>query len=124
MRRFLPLVLLLSTSCAYCGHTSEGNELTGQVKKVLHNTPLVCPGTVTADISLGVIRNGVGSASKEDIWVQVNNPADVSLLETAAKSGALVNVKYDVARGVVCWIDHLATSVSLVADATVDGGSK
>jgi hypothetical protein len=125
----IPLVLLLIVGLgaflgpkwfagAYLGHTSANNEATGQVKKVVHNTPMFCPDTVDVDMSLGVIRNGVGSASKEDIWLQVHDPALITLLEAAAKTGAIVTLKYDVARYTICWKDHLVSSAALVQDAS------
>lgn len=115
MKNYLALlVLALATGCNACGHKSQGNEVTGQVKKVVHNTPLLCPAYVTADISLGVMKNGVGSMSKDDLWVQVMNDSDVKLLETAAKNGDLVTMQYDVPRVTICWDDHQVSSVAIV----------
>lgn len=91
--------LAASLSLGGClGHTSSGNELTGQVKRVQHNTPWGCWNWVHADISLGTMRNGVGSLSSEDIWLWVKNEADVKLLEQAARDGSIVKINYDVAR--------------------------
>src|SRR5579859_447764 len=54
-----------SAACGACGNSSVGNELEGQVKKVVKRTPIFCSDYVEADVSLGVIRNGVGSMSQE-----------------------------------------------------------
>lgn len=98
MRKFLPLILLpLLVGCL--GHTSSDNELTGQVKRVQNKTPLLCPDYTHVDISLGVMRGGVGSMSTQDIWLWVKNPADIPALMKAAENGAIVKVKYSVARG-------------------------
>ena len=107
------LSLVLVAGLAACGNSSTDNELTGQVKKVVHHTPIVCPNFVAADISLGVMRNGVGSMSSQDVWVTVEDKDQVKLLEEAAKSGAIVNAKYSVARVTFCVEDHILTSVSL-----------
>jgi len=91
------LTLALVVGLAACGNSSTDNELTGQVKKVVHNTPIICPNYVTADLSLGVMRNGVGSMSSQDVWVTVEDKDQIKLLEEAAKSGAIINAKYNVA---------------------------
>ena len=80
------------------GNSSSSNELIGQVKKVQHVTPLLFPNYDRVDVSLGVIRNGVGSMSKEDAWLYVPHEADYAILSQAAKTGELVKIQYDVAR--------------------------
>lgn len=96
----LPIALALG-GCL--GHSSSGNELTGQVKRVQHKTPLLCPNYVHVDISLGTMRNGVGSMSTQDIWLWVKDEAEIGVLEKAAQNGSIVKVNYDVARG--RWFD-------------------
>lgn len=98
--RLLPSVYLgILLSLGGClGYTSSGNELTGQVKRVQHNTPFNCQNWVHADISMGSMRNGVGSMSNQDLWLWVKNDADVAILEKAARDGSIVKVNYDVAR--------------------------
>lgn len=94
-----------------CGYTAVDNELIGQVKKVTHQTPLVCPDYKAVDISLGVIRGGVGSVSTEDLWLRVLNESDLSLLKAASESGRIVKARYDVRRVVVCYPHHNLTRV-------------
>lgn len=101
MRKLWVLPVLLLAGCM--GHTSSGNELTGQVKRVQHKTPILCPDYVHVDISLGTMRNGVGSMSTQDIWLWVKNDADVAVLEKASRDGGIVKVSYDVARS--RWFD-------------------
>jgi hypothetical protein len=101
--RYTPLILAL---CASACLASSGNELTGQVKKVVKKTPIVCPNYAEVDISLGVLRNGVGSMSKEDVVLAVTDPADVEGLEKAADEGAIVKVTYDVRRISYCTPNH------------------
>lgn len=112
MNRFNTIMIALTV--AACGYSSADNELTGQVKRVKKVTPIVCPDYVEADISLGVMRNGVGSMSTEDVWVLVESYADIQLLDTAAEQGSLVKVRYDVKRVSMCVPDHRLTSVELV----------
>lgn len=94
-------VLILS-GLVGCGYSSRNNELTGQVKKVIHQTPIICPNRVDVDISLGVMRNGVGSMSSQDVYATVINESDVKLLEKAAEAGALVKLNYDQVRLTIC----------------------
>lgn len=98
-----------------CGYSSTGNALEGQVKKLVHRTPIVCPDYMEADISLGVMRNGVGSLSKEDVLLAVDlaDAASITTLKSAAKSGAIVTIGYDVPRISPCWPDHRLRSVAI-----------
>lgn len=102
MRRLLALPLALALG-GCLGHSSSGNELTGQVKRVQHNTPFFCGDWVHADVSLGTMRNGVGSMSTQDLWLWVMNPEDVVVLERAARDGLIVKINYDVARYRAWW---------------------
>lgn len=97
MKRLLAISMLFGlTGCL--GHSSTGNEVIGQVKRVQHKTPLLCPDYAHVDISMGTMRNGVGSMSTQDIWLWIQNPADIALLEGAARDGKIVKINYDVAR--------------------------
>ncbi len=103
--------LLALTACL--GHSSEGNTLTGQVKKAKNITPLLCSNYHAVDVSLGVLRNGVGSMSTEDIWLYVPNDADFAVLQQAADTGAIVKVTYNVERARWCVPNDEATHVEL-----------
>lgn len=109
MKKLLALCLI---TAAACGMKSSQNEAVGQVKKVVNKTPIICPDYVEADISLGIVRNGVGSMSHEDMEVAVD-PEDyktIALLKKAAETSAIVKFTYDVKRISPCWPDHrLAT---------------
>ncbi len=78
-----------------CGYSAKQNELIGQVKKVAEVTPIICGDYVAADISLGVMRNGVGSMSHEDVDVYVQRDRDIAILKNAVATGKLVRVIYD-----------------------------
>lgn len=109
------LVLLTLTSMlAGCGYSSKDNEMIGQVKKVAHATPLICGDYDAADISLGVMRNGVGSMSHEDAWVLVQDKRDVETLKTAADTGQIVKLTYDDRRVAFCVPDYWVTKVEVV----------
>lgn len=115
MNRSIAIVLLLSA----CGASAKQNELIGQVKKVVERTPIVCGDYAEADISLGVIRNGVGSMSKEDVELYVPQQAQADLLKQAATSGHLVKITYDIERVTFCVPDHWVTNVELLTDNAV-----
>lgn len=106
----IALALVLSS----CGYSSRNSELIGQVKNVSNETPLLCHNRVDADISLGIMRNGVGSMSKEDVWLTVPNAADQDLLKRANESGELVKVTYDIARVNWCWKNVVVSKVEIV----------
>ena len=106
MTKFLPIVLL----AAACGYSSKDNELVGQVKKVKSMTPIICGDYYKADVSLGFLRDGVGSLSKEDVEVEVPSQ-HVQFFKEAAESGKIVKVSYDVRRLVICVPDHIVTNV-------------
>ena len=96
------------------GYSSQGNELIGQVKKLTSKTPLLCPRRVDAHVSLGVIREGVGSISNEDADLIVTSEHDIATLKRAAETGRLVKIVYNVERIRFCGPDHLVTSASLL----------
>lgn len=99
-----------------CGHTSMDNEMTGQAKKLTHETPLICPDYIAFDLSLGVMQNGTGSMSTQDIWFVVRNVQDFERLKAAVEAGKIVKVKYNELRGfsAFCVYDHEMTGFSLV----------
>lgn len=97
-----------------CGYSSADNELTGQVKKIAHRTPLLCFDRFDADISLGIMRNGVGSMSTQDMWMTVPDAKNVDLLKSAADSGKLVKIRYDVYRLTFCINDAVVRSVEVL----------
>lgn len=111
MKRIGGLMLSVFIPVVACGYSSKGNELVGQVKKVVARTPIVCDDFREVDVSLGVLRNGGGSMSKEDVELYVTNEADVPLLKRAAEEGFPVKVGYDIKRVVWCVPDHWLTSV-------------
>ncbi len=108
------ILLFLALVVSGCGYSSMQSEMMGQVKKVANRTPLICNNRVDADISLGVMRNGVGSMSSQDVWITVPEKSDQILLKKAAESGELVKITYDIARVTFCWEDHIVTHVEVV----------
>lgn len=108
MKKALAFAIILSA----CGYSSKSNELVGQVKKVVEKTPIVCGDYAEADISLGVLRNGYGSVSHEDVVLYVPSRGDVDLLKQAAEEGFPIKVSYDIRRIAFCVPDHWLTGVS------------
>lgn len=114
MRRSIGLAIAALTLTGCLGFSSKDNEVIGQVKRVKHLTPIVCMDWDMADISLGVMRNGVGSMSTQDISLWVPNKADFDLLAQASKTGQLVKITYDNARFRWCVDTEMVTKVTLV----------
>jgi len=102
----IPALALLFILSGCFGHSSTSNELVGQPKKIMHNTPLICPDFYDVDVSLGVMRNGVGSMSAQDKWLYVPTKELADKLKLAVDGGKLVKVTYDVERVRICV--HLA----------------
>ena len=112
MKKILTIsILLLLTAC---GYSSKQNEAIGQVKKVTEQTPIICSDYQATDISLGVMRNGVGSMSTEDVWYYVPNRDDVETLKKAAQTGQLVKFQFDVKRIRFCVPNDMITHVEIL----------
>lgn len=99
---------------AGCGFSQKNGDLIGQAKKVSSRTNLVCPDYNMVDISLGVMRNGVGSMSTQDMWLQIDNDRDYNLLKDAASKGLLVQVTYDTRRMPFCTEEYILTSAKIL----------
>jgi outer membrane lipopolysaccharide assembly protein LptE/RlpB len=110
------LLMLTMLFLAGCGYDARNNEMMGQVKKIINETPLLCSDFTTADVSLGVMRNGVGSMSSEDIMVLVpeSNAEALKTLKGAAESGQLVKITYDSKRTAFCTPHRVVIKAELV----------
>lgn len=106
-----------------CGYSAKDNELVAQVKKVVKNTPILCGDYDEVDVSLGIVRGGTGSLSKEDV-VFYSLPEHIKMLKQAAEGGQIVKLTYDIRRVTWCVPDHWITGVSLLADAPTAEASK
>jgi hypothetical protein len=84
-----------------CGWSGRDISGVGQVKKVRLDTPILCPDYHEVDISLGVMRNGVGSMSTNDMTLFIPENL-VPELKKAAEAGALINFTYDERRASWC----------------------
>ena len=104
----------VATTCTGCGYSAKENEAVGQVKKLVEHTPIVCGDYTEVDISLGALRDGNGSMSREDIELRVNDANDRALLKSAAETGVIVKVTYDIERLVLCGPKIILTSVELL----------
>lgn len=108
------IILIAAMMLSACGYEQTDSEAIGQVKKVANMTPILCDKRTDVDISLGVIRNGIGSISGQDIWLTVRDKANVEILKKANESGQLVKIKYDVARFEWCWNQRELASVEII----------
>jgi hypothetical protein len=115
----IALFLAALPSCYACGNSTTDSEVTAQVKKVIRRTPLVCPDYVEVDVSLGVMRNGIGSMSHEDMKLRLMDESQVPALEKAAKDGAIVTLRYDEARMYMCYPERKLKSWQVDIDPAV-----
>lgn len=97
-----------------CGYASKENELIGQVKKIKHQTPLICPDRVDVDVSLGIMKNGVGSMSTQDIWLTAEDKSTIEILTAANANGQPIKITYDVKRFAICNNTEIVTKVELI----------
>ena len=112
MKRLFALSALVALSG--CGLSSRNNEVIGQVKRVISQTPIVCPDRTDVDLSLGVIKNGVGSMSSQDKYFTVNSSDALDVLKKANESGAIVKITYNERRLTWCQEDAEVTKAELV----------
>lgn len=105
------LILITAMFLIGCGYSSKDNEVVGQVKRVMVNTPIICPDFYDVDLSMGMMKNGTGSVSKEDLWLYIPDKAVYETLKQAASSGIPVKITYDVKRTTYCVEDHVVTKV-------------
>ncbi len=105
---------LMATGCDACGNSSVNNELVGQPKRLHNETPIVCENRVDLDISLGFMKDGVGSVSTHDTHMTVPNPKDVETLNRAINENKLVKVYYNEARFNWCWQDQVIIGVEVL----------
>jgi hypothetical protein len=96
--------------CGWSGLDITGS---GQVKTVRHTSPIVCPDYYEVDISLGVMRNGVGSMSTQDKQFYIPDNM-VPELKKAAANGSIVEFTYDERRSSVCVPDDRLKSFKIV----------
>ena len=108
------LILIAILALAGCGYSSTNNEMTGQIKKVGNLTPIFCFDRVDVDMSLGVMRNGVGSMSSEDVFATVPEKSVQETLKRASESGQLVKVKYNQHRFTWCQENREITSAEIL----------
>lgn len=105
-----PLTMLL----AGCGYVQREGEMVGQGKKVAMRTPLICPDYSAFDLSLGVIRNGSGSMSAQDMWFTVAPGVNVTRLKRAVEDGSIIKIKYDTRRLAICAEENVLTGFDVI----------
>lgn len=96
-----------------CGYSQKDITGSGQIKKVGKISPFTCPDYYQVDISLGVMRNGVGSMSHQDITLAIDDK-DVKAMKAAAETGAIVDFTYDTRRVSICVEDDRLVSFKVV----------
>ena len=110
--RIVAIIMLVSLS-GCLGYAGKDIEVVGQIKRIVKNTPLICSDFIDADLSMGVMRNGTGSVSKEDIWIVIDIK-EADTLRAAMEHGDLVKITYNLKRVDVCTDGRYATSVEVI----------
>jgi len=108
---FILCMLMVLTSC---GYSSKDNEVIGQVKKVQNENPILCDEWISVDISLGVMRGGVGSMSTQDLWLYVANAEQSKLLRDSATNGNLVKITFSDKRFTWCVYKRMITKIEVI----------
>lgn len=111
MKKLLIIGFLFLTGC---GYSSVNNETIGQVKTMTNHNPIFCSNWDMVDLSLGVMRNGTGSMSKEDQTFTVTDKDQLKLLKEAAQTGQLVKVTYNRKRFSWCVDEDIIQNVEIV----------
>jgi hypothetical protein len=113
MRRFLKSAALI-TLLAGCGNIAIDGEAIGQAKKVTKTTNILCPDYYSFDMSLGVLQNGTGSISKEDVWMTIEDVRLVPAINAAVDRGAVVKVRYNERRVPFCSDHYILTGIEVL----------
>lgn len=112
---FAMLVFMAMFMLSGCfGYSSRESEVTGQPKKVINQTPIICPERSDLDLSLGVVRGGVGSMSTSDLYLTIGDKAEADSLKKAVDSGYLVKVVYNTNRVTICQYEHEVSKVTIL----------
>jgi len=123
MKKFCVIVVLSLIGCnsncgSACGYTATNNEVVGQVKRVEHNTPIVCSDFDSVDVSMGVMRGGVGSYSIADVWLTVT-PEQAKQLKEMQRINAIVRFTYNKRRYAPCVATWIVSGIENVTDAGI-----
>lgn len=97
-----------------CGNSSVDNELVAQPKRMHNETPIICGDRVDVDLSMGFMKDGVGSMSTHDTTMLVGNYKHKEILDEAIQNNKLVKVRYDQRRVVMCGPDQIITNVEII----------
>lgn len=96
------IILALMLFLTACGYSELGTNGVVQVKRVHVVNPLICPKYYVLDASLGIMQNGVGSMSTQDIDLTVSEKQATELDELLKKGKSIVNIKYNTRRFSLC----------------------
>lgn len=96
---FVAVLLLIIVPTVWIFLTPVTSSTTsGTVKTINEHNRIFCPDYFTADISLGVVRNGTGASSREDVTLVIENSVDVEKLTKASEVGSIVHIKHETPR--------------------------
>jgi hypothetical protein len=104
------IIAAIVATLSGCGYSQMDSEMSGQVKRMIHLTPIICPNYYEVDFSLGVMRDGVGSMSTQDVYVTV--PAELlPKVKEIANSGKPATITYNKARFALCTEERIVTDI-------------
>jgi hypothetical protein len=118
VKKNLLACFLALVSITGCGYSHRNNELVGQPKSIEQTTPILCPEQNILHMSLGVMRNGVGSMSTEDVMINIPDNSMVPLLKEVVKDGKLINAVTNQARMRWCNCEVELVSFQVIKDET------
>lgn len=96
-----------------CGYSAIDSEFIGQIKYVEHATPIICPDYYYASVSMGVMKNGVGSMSTHDATIEIDK-TQVEEWKRLSKNASIVKINYNERRATLCVPLLISTGVTEV----------
>lgn len=93
--KILSFILLFTN----CGYIEQNNIGIGQVKKIIKNTPIICPDYKVVNIAFGSLESGIIS-NTNDYYVIDDKQQEI--LEKAQYNQKIIKFVYNVKRVAIC----------------------
>lgn len=111
---FALLAFIVSSTLSSCGYLEVGTKGLAQIKRIHKVTPLLCPDYTLIDVSLGVMQNGAGSMSKEDIEMVVTEDQAKQLDTVLSQGKGIIEMTYSRKRVSFCKEDRVMTGFTVL----------
>lgn len=108
---FLPVLFALFG----CGNSAVNGSAVGQAKGWDITTPLICADYKFFDMSQGVMQNGSGSVSHEDMRFTIAEGVDMAVVKLATETAAIVKVTYNERRAPFCTENFILTDIKIIS---------